>query len=257
MCKKYAESHLEVLMDKNTAVKIENVSMMFNMASEKIYSIKEYFIKLVSGKLYFQEFWALRDISFEIKKGEIFGIIGLNGAGKSTLLKIIAGVLKPTMGRVYVNGTMAPLIELGAGFDFELTARENIFLNGAILGYSRKFMKEKFDEIVEFAELRDFLDVPLKNFSSGMQARLGFAIATIVDPDILIVDEILAVGDFHFQEKCERRINSMLEKGTTIVMVSHSIDQIERMCQRVLWLEKGRMKMIGNAKEVCEAYRNS
>lgn len=244
-------------MDKNTAVKIENVSMMFNMASEKIYSIKEYFIKLMSGKLYFQEFWALRDISFEIKKGEIFGIIGLNGAGKSTLLKIIAGVLKPTMGRVYVNGTMAPLIELGAGFDFELTARENIFLNGAILGYSRKFMKEKFDEIVEFAELRDFLDVPLKNFSSGMQARLGFAIATIVDPDILIVDEILAVGDFHFQEKCEKRINSMLEKGTTIVMVSHSIDQIERMCQRVLWLEKGRMKMIGDAKEVCEAYRNS
>jgi len=227
------------------------------MASEKIYSIKEYFIKLVSGKLYFREFWALKDISFKIKKGEIFGIIGLNGAGKSTLLKIIAGVLKPTMGRVYVNGTMAPLIELGAGFDFELTARENIFLNGAILGYSRKFMKEKFDEIVEFAELRDFLDVPLKNFSSGMQARLGFAIATIVDPDILIVDEILAVGDFHFQEKCERRINSMLEKGTTIVMVSHSIDQIERMCQRVLWLEKGRMKMIGDAKEVCEAYRNS
>lgn len=200
-------------MDKNIAVKIENVSMMFNMASEKIYSIKEYFIKLVSGKLYFREFWALKDISFKIKKGEIFGIIGLNGAGKSTLLKIIAGVLKPTMGRVYVNGTMAPLIELGAGFDFELTARENIFLNGAILGYSRKFMKEKFDEIVEFAELRDFLDVPLKNFSSGMQARLGFAIATIVDPDILIVDEILAVGDFHFQEKCERRINSMLEKG--------------------------------------------
>jgi len=239
-------------MDKNIAVKIENVSMMFNMASEKIYSIKEYFIKLVSGKLYFREFWALKDISFKIKKGEIFGIIGLNGAGKSTLLKIIAGVLKPTMGRVYVNGTMAPLIELGAGFDFELTARENIFLNGAILGYSRKFMKEKFDEIVEFAELRDFLDVPLKNFSSGMQARLGFAIATI-----LIVDEILAVGDFHFQEKCERRINSMLEKGTTIVMVSHSIDQIERMCQRVLWLEKGRMKMIGDAKEVCEAYRNS
>lgn len=244
-------------MDKNIAVKIENVSMMFNMASEKIYSIKEYFIKLVSGKLYFQEFWALRDISFEIKKGEIFGIIGLNGAGKSTLLKIIAGVLKPTKGKVYVNGSMAPLIELGAGFDFELTARENIFLNGAILGYSRKFMKEKFNEIVEFAELRDFLDVPLKNFSSGMQARLGFAIATIVDPDILIVDEILAVGDFHFQEKCEKRINSMLEKGTTIVMVSHSIDQIERMCQRVLWLEKGRMKMIGNAKEVCEAYRNS
>jgi len=257
MCKKYAESHLEVLMGNNIAVKVENVSMMFNMASEKIYSIKEYFIKLVSGKLYFQEFWALRDISFEIKKGEVFGIIGLNGAGKSTLLKIIAGVLKPTTGRVYVNGSMAPLIELGAGFDFELTARENIFLNGAILGYSRKFMKEKFDEIVEFAELRDFLDVPLKNFSSGMQARLGFAIATIVDPDILIVDEILAVGDFHFQEKCEKRINSMLEKGTTIVMVSHSIDQIERMCQRVLWLEKGRMKMIGNAKEVCEAYRNS
>lgn len=244
-------------MDKNIAVKVENVSMMFNMASEKIYSIKEYFIKLVSGKLYFQEFWALRDINFEIKKGEIFGIIGLNGAGKSTLLKIIAGVLKPTKGRVYVNGSMAPLIELGAGFDFELTARENIFLNGAILGYSRKFMKEKFDEIVEFAELRDFLDVPLKNFSSGMQARLGFAIATIVDPDILIVDEILAVGDFRFQEKCERRISSMLEKGTTIVMVSHSIDQIERMCQRVLWLEKGRMKMIGNVKEVCEAYRNS
>ncbi|MEZ0537113.1 ABC transporter ATP-binding protein [Caldicellulosiruptoraceae bacterium PP1] len=244
-------------MSQKYAVEIQNVSMRFNLGNEKIDSLKEYFVKLITRKLYFQEFWALQDISLNIKKGEVFGLIGLNGAGKSTLLKVIAGVLKPTKGKVIVRGSMAPLIELGAGFDYDLTARENIFLNGAILGHSRRFMKEKFDEIVEFSELKDFLDVPIKNFSSGMQARLGFAIATIVEPEILIVDEILAVGDFHFQEKCENKIKKMIDNGVTIIMVSHSIEQIERMCKRVAWLEKGKLKMIGHTKEICEVYKRS
>ena len=238
-------------------IDINSVSMRFNLNKDKVDSLKEYTVKLLKGQLMFEEFWAIRDVTFHINKGEIFGLIGLNGAGKSTMLKIIAGVLKPTKGKIFIEGSMAPLIELGAGFDFDLTARENIYLNGAILGHSRKFMEKKFDEIVEFSELQEFLDVQLKNYSSGMVARIGFAIATVVDPDILIVDEILAVGDFQFQEKCYKRIESMIERGTTVIMVSHSIDQIESLCSRVLWLEHGQMKMIGEAREICEKYKNS
>ena len=238
-------------------VKVKNVSMRFNMSSEIINSFKEYIIKLIKRQLFFKEFWALRDVSFSLKKGEILGIVGFNGSGKSTILKVVAGGLEPTIGSVEVTGKVAPLIELGAGFDPELTARENIFLNGAVLGYDKKFMEEKFDEIVEFSELGEFLDTPLKNFSSGMYARLGFAIATVVRPDILIADEILAVGDFHFQEKCEQKIKEMMAQGTSILFVSHSIEQVEELCDRVVWLEKGKLKMVGDTEKVCEAYKNS
>lgn len=238
-------------------VKVRNVSMRFNMSSEIIHSFKEYVIKLLKRQLFFKEFWALKNVSFSLNKGEVLGIVGFNGSGKSTVLKIVAGVLEPTTGSVKVNGKVAPLIELGAGFDPELTARENIFLNGSVLGYSKKFMENKFDEIVKFSELGEFLDTPLKNFSSGMYARLGFAIATVIDPDILIADEILAVGDFHFQEKCEKKIKEMMKRGTSILFVSHSIEQVEQLCDRVIWLEKGILKMEGSVLEVCEAYRNS
>lgn len=231
--------------------------MHFNMSSEKLDSLKEYFIKLMKRQLFFEDFVALKGISAQIPKGDVFGIVGLNGSGKSTLLKVISGILKPTVGRVKVNGSIAPLIELGAGFDMELTARENIYLNGAVLGFSHKIMDQKFEEIVDFSELRDFLDVPMKNYSSGMVARVGFAIATITKPDILIVDEVLAVGDFHFQEKCEKRISDMMSDGTTVIIVSHSIEQIERLCKHVMWLDKGKVKMIGEMKEVCNAYKNS
>ena len=228
-----------------------------NVRLLKFYHPSEYVIKLLKRQLFFKEFWALKDVSFSLKKGEILGIVGFNGSGKSTILKIVAGVLEPTTGSVQVKGKVAPLIELGAGFDPELTARENIFLNGSVLGYSKKFMESKFDEIVEFSELGEFLDTPLKNFSSGMYARLGFAIATVIDPDILIADEILAVGDFHFQEKCEKKIKEMMKQGTSILFVSHSIEQVEQLCDRVIWLEKGTLKMEGSVLEVCEAYRNS
>ena len=238
-------------------IKISNVSMCFNMSNEKVDSLKEYFIKMIKRQLFFKEFTALSNISLEINKGEVFGIIGHNGAGKSTLLKVIAGILKPTIGSAQINGTMAPLIELGAGFDIDLSGRENVFLNGAILGYSEKEMKEKYEEIVEFSELEDFMEAAVKNFSSGMYARLGFAIATSVRPDILIVDEILSVGDMQFQNKCEKRIDDIMKSGTTIVIVSHSITQIEQLCDRVLWMEKGEIKMLGNAKEVCLEYKKS
>ncbi|MDK2917583.1 MAG: lipopolysaccharide transport system ATP-binding protein [Candidatus Petromonas sp.] len=238
----------------NVMVDIKNVSMKFNMTTEKITTIKEYVIKLAKRQVFYNEFWALKNIDFQIYKGEVFGILGLNGAGKSTLLKIIAGVLKPTKGEVRVYGSMAPLIELGAGFDPELTARENIFLNGAVLGYSKKEMKKNFDEIVEFSELQEFIDTPIKNFSSGMYARLGFSIATAVDPDILIVDEILSVGDFKFQEKSENRIKEMIAKGTTVIIVSHSIDQIRQICDRGLVLEKGRSVIIDKIDKVCDYY---
>lgn len=242
-------------MDELYAVEVENVSMHFNMSSEKIESLKEYFLKLAKGKLFFKDFVAVSDVSLKIKKGEVFGIVGTNGSGKSTLLKMISGILTPTTGKVTINGTIAPLIELGAGFDGELTARENVFLNGAVLGFERQFLEEKFDEIIDFAELHDFLDLPIKNYSSGMVARIAFAIATVVKPDILIVDEILAVGDFLFQEKCKQRIQHLMEGGTTVIMVSHSIDQIEQMCDRVLWIEKSIPKMIGPTQEVCDAYK--
>ncbi len=244
-------------MDIENAIELKNIEMHFNMSKEKLESLKEYFLRLVTRKLMFEDFVAINNVSFNIKKGDVFGLVGLNGSGKSTMLKIISGILTPTKGTVNTVGTIAPLIELGAGFDMDLTARENIYLNGSVLGYSKKFMDEKFDEIVEFSEMREFLDTPMKNYSSGMVARIGFAIATMTKPDILIVDEILAVGDFHFQEKCERRINEMINDDTTVIIVSHSIDQIERLCKHCAWLEKGNLKMIGEAKDVCQAYKNS
>jgi ABC-2 type transport system ATP-binding protein len=245
-------------LDKeDVAVSVQHVDMHFNMSKEKLENLKEYFIKLMKHQLMYEDFVALRDVTFDIKKGDVFGIVGFNGAGKSTLLKVICGVLKPTKGVVLTRGTIAPMIELGAGFDMDLTARENIYLNGSVLGYSKKFMDEKFDKIVEFSEMQDFLDTPMKNYSSGMVARIAFAIATVTTPDILIVDEILSVGDFKFQQKCEKRINEMMEGDTTVIMVSHSMEQIERLCKHCLWLDHGSVKMIGDTKEVCDAYRRA
>jgi len=238
-------------------IEVENVSMRFNLYKEKVDSIKEYFIKLAKGTLHYEEFWALRDISFSLGKGDSLGLVGRNGSGKSTLLKLLAGVMKATSGSVRVGGSVAPLIELGAGFDMDLTAKENIYLNGAVLGYSKKEMDGHFNKIVEFSELEEFLDVPVKNFSSGMFARLGFSIATVGVPDVLIVDEILAVGDFKFQEKCQDRIQSMLKGGTTLLFVSHSAEQVMELCTKALWLDGGKMKMFGEVSHVCEAYANS
>ena len=241
-------------MDKQTMVKVDNVGIRFNLAKERVDSLKEYFLKFSKGTLHFEEFWALDGVSLEIEKGDFYGLVGINGSGKSTLLKAVAGVFKPTRGKITVNGTIAPLIELGAGFDMDLTARENIFLNGAVLGFSKDHMLEKFDDIVDFSELHDFLDVPLKNYSSGMVARIAFAIATATKPDILIADEILAVGDYAFQEKCEKRMQELLDAGTTVIFVSHSIEQVKRMCNKATWIEKGKVIMSGDAETVCDAY---
>lgn len=238
-------------------IKVNQVSMRFNLGIEKNFSLKMFFINLFkkSGKKKEKnEFWALRDVDFEVKKGEVIGFIGSNGAGKSTLLKIVAGVMKPTKGTVEIYGNICPMIELGAGFDPDLTARENIFLNGAVLGYSKEFITKKFDDVVEFSELKDFLDVPVRNFSSGMVARLAFSIATVVDPEILIVDEILSVGDIAFQQKSEEKMKSMIKGGTTVLYVSHSIESIKTLCDRVVWLEHGTVKKIGDAKEICSEY---
>ncbi|GCA66076.1 teichoic acid ABC transporter ATP-binding protein [Mediterraneibacter butyricigenes] len=237
-------------MSDDIVVKVDHVSMRFNLSSEKVDNMKEYFIKRIKNNMKYDEFWALSDVTFDVKKGESVALIGLNGCGKSTLLKTIAGVLKPTKGSVKIYGNIAPMIELGAGFDMDLTARENVFLNGAILGYSRKEMQKHYDGIVEFSELEEFMDVPIKNFSSGMLARLAFAIATIGTPDILIVDEVLSVGDFRFQEKCEKRIQGMMKKDTTILFVSHSIDQVKKICNRAIWIEKGRIREDGTSEEV-------
>ena len=243
-------------MDKNTPIiSIDHVSMRFNLAKEKHESLKEYFIALTHGGIRFDEFFALKDVSFDIMPGDFYGLIGLNGSGKSTLLKIISGVYKPSSGKVTVRGTIAPLIELGAGFDMDLTARENIYLNGTVLGYTPKYLDSKFDEIVEFSELKDFLDVPLKNYSSGMVARLAFAIATMTKPDILIADEILSVGDFLFQQKCEKRMAALMSGGTTVILVSHSIEQIERMCNKVTWLDHGHLRRNGPTAEIAAEYR--
>lgn len=238
-------------------VEVNHVSMKFNLSTEKVDNVKEYFIKRIKNNLKYDEFWALNDIDFKMQRGESVALIGLNGCGKSTLLKTIAGVLKPTKGNVVVRGTLAPLIELGAGFDMDLTARENVFLNGAILGYSRKEMTEFYDGIVDFSELQDFMNVPIKNFSSGMLARLAFAIATIGTPDILIVDEVLSVGDFRFQEKCEKRIQSMRKEDTSLLFVSHSIEQVQSICQRAIWIEKGHVIEDGPSKEVGERYKKA
>jgi len=235
-------------------IEVKEVSMRFNLSRERVDNLKEYIIKKIKSELTYDEFWALKDVSLTVEKGESVALIGLNGSGKSTLLKTIAGVLKPTKGSVRVNGAIAPLIELGAGFDFDLTAKENIFLNGAILGYNRKQMEEHYDDIVDFSELQDFMDVPIKNFSSGMLARLGFAIATIGTPDILILDEVLAVGDYRFQQKCEKRIQNMIKRDTSILFVSHSVEQVKKICTKAVWLEKGRVKMTGSTEEVCGIY---
>lgn len=240
--------------NRNLAVDINQATVRFNMASEPVFSIKEYFVKLVKGQLMFQEFFALQDISLQVEKGDSWGFVGANGAGKSTLLKLICGIIKPYIGTARVYGSIAPLIELGAGFDSEMTARENIFLNGAILGFTKKFMTDHLDEIIDFAELWDFLDVPIKNFSSGMTARLGFSIATMVRPEILVVDEILAVGDYAFQQKCHTRMEYMLGGGTTLLFVSHSVEEVKKLCKHALWLEKGRIVMLGESEEVCDAY---
>jgi ABC-2 type transport system ATP-binding protein len=239
------------------AVKVKDVSMVFNMANEQLNNLKEYVLKLAKRELFFKEFIALKDISFEVAHGDVFGLVGTNGSGKSTMLKVIAGVLDPTTGICEVNGTIAPLIELGAGFDMELSARENIYLNGSLLGYSRSFIDEHFNQIVDFAELHKFLDLPMKNYSSGMVARIAFSIATVIVPDILIVDETLSVGDMFFQKKCEERINTLItEYNTTVLFVSHSIEQVQRICKRALWIEKGKIQMIGDVAEVCEAYKH-
>lgn len=237
-------------------IKVDNVSMKFNLGIEKNFSLKLFFINLFKSKQKKpkQEFWALKDVSFDVKPGEVIGFIGSNGAGKSTLLKVIAGVMKPTQGNIEVHGNICPMIELGAGFDMELTARENIYLNGAVLGYSREFIDKKFEEIVEFSELREFLDVPVRNFSSGMTARLAFSIATIVEPEILIVDEILSVGDIAFQQKSEKKMQSMISGGTTVLFVSHSLAQIEKICNRVVWLENGCVRKTGEPKKICAEY---
>ena len=244
-------------MSEPIVVKVDHVSMKFNLSSEKFDSFKEYVIKSIKKQVSFEEFWALQDVSFNVYKGDALGLIGLNGSGKSTMLKTIAGVLKPTIGSVQVNGSVAPLIELGAGFDMDLTARENVFLNGALLGYRRSEMEQHDEDIVDFSELKNFMDVPVKNFSSGMVSRLAFAIATIGTPDILIVDEVLSVGDFLFQQKCESRIRSMMHKGTTILFVSHSINQVESLCNKIVWLDHGRVKRFDDASEICKEYSQS
>lgn len=240
-------------------IELENISMRFNLGIEKDFSIKQAFVNFFNFKKRKKDkknetFWALNDVSLKVKKGEVVGLIGSNGAGKSTLLKVVSGVMKPTKGKVTVNGDISPMIELGAGFDMNLTARENIYLNGAILGYSKKFLIEKFDEIVEFSELREFLDVPVKNFSSGMIAKLAFSIATIVNPQILIVDEILSVGDIKFQEKSKNKMMEMITGGTTVLYVSHSIDSIKSLCTKVVWLEHGKIIKMGDPKEICDEY---
>ena len=236
------------------AIKVDNVSIKFNLSQEKLDSLKEYVLKLVQGKVKYNEFWALQDVNFTLNKGDRIGILGLNGAGKSTLLKVIAGVYKPTTGKVTRKGVLAPLLELGAGFDQQYTARENIYLYGAVLGYSKAFIDEKFDEIVEFSELQNFLDVPLKNFSSGMKSRLGFAICTAVNPDILILDEVLSVGDAKFRKKSEKRVTDMFEDGVTVLFVSHSLEQVKRICNKAMILDHGKMLAFGDIDEIAPQY---
>ena len=238
-------------------IRVDDVSVRFNLASEKVDNLKEYCIKLAKGQLMFQEFFALKNVSFSVKSGQAWGFVGCNGSGKSTLLKVICGILKPYRGTVKVSGNIAPLIELGAGFDGNLTARENIFLNGALLGNSKEYMEKHFDEIIDFAGIDKFVDVPIKNFSSGMKARLGFSVATMVDPDMLIVDEVLAVGDAAFQRKCEEKMQSMLDGGTTLLFVSHSSATVKKMCSHALWLKDGEVVKIGSSDEICDEYEAS
>lgn len=238
-------------------IKAENVSMRFRLSADRITSMKEYVVRMLTGRLQYKEFWALRNVSFSVEKGEVLGVIGHNGAGKSTLLKVISGILRPTEGSVTVQGNIVPMLELGSGFDFDMTGRENIFLNGAILGYSKEFLTAKYQEIVDFSELGDFIDEPLRNYSSGMMMRLAFSIATVVEPEILIVDEILAVGDADFQAKSKRRMMELMSGGTTVLLVSHTLSQVREMCDKVLWIERGQVQGYGEAKVLCDAYENA
>lgn len=242
------------MAEKRVMVDVDHVTVRFNMASQKVDNLKEYVIRLIKKELMFKEFLAVKDVSFQVRKGEAWALIGANGSGKSTLLKNISGIMRPYKGKITLHGSIAPLIELGAGFDAECTARENIYLNGCVLGHSKKYMDEHFDEIVDFAEIHDFLDTPIKNYSSGMKARLGFSVATMVKPEILIVDEVLAVGDYKFQQKCMKRMRELLDGGTTLLFVSHSIDQVRKLCDHAVWLDHGEARMIGEANEVCDAY---
>lgn len=241
-------------MDKDTAIRLTDVDMTFNLNKEKVDNLKEYFIKLVTHKLEYRKFYALKNINFEVKKGEHLAILGLNGAGKSTLLKTIVGVYKPTSGSVEKCGVIAPLLELGAGFDGNYTGKENIYLYGAILGYDRNYIDNKFDEIVEFSELGHFIDVPVKNYSSGMKARLGFSIATAVEPDVLILDEVLSVGDASFRKKSLNKVKSMFESGVTVLFVSHSIEQVRAICDKAILLQKGEIIAQGSIEEVIPVY---
>lgn len=240
---------------KNTVIEAQHISMKFRLTDDRIVSMKEFVTRKLAGKLNYKEFWALNDITFSIKQGEVVGIIGRNGSGKSTLLKVISGILKPTKGNVSIKGTIAPMLELGSGFDPDLTGRENVFLNGAILGYDKEFLEGKFQEILEFSELGEFMEIPIRNYSSGMMMRLAFSTATLVNPEILIADEILAVGDESFQKKSQTRMKEMMSGGATVLLVSHSLLQIREMCNRVIWLDGGQVKMIGKAQEVCDAYQ--
>ncbi|WP_062490004.1 ABC transporter ATP-binding protein [Paenibacillus sp. 32O-W] len=237
-------------------IQVSDLTMKYRLATEKVDSLKLFFIKKLRKEIRYEDFFALKNVSFSVRKGEVFGILGSNGAGKSTLLKIIAGVMKPTSGSVYKNGNIAPLIELGAGFNGELSGVENIYLNGLLLGYSKRLIQEMIDEIIDFSELGKFIHTPLKNYSSGMKARLGFSIATIVQPEILIVDEVLAVGDDKFREKSEKKILSMMEGGTTVLFVSHSLNQVRKLCDRVLWLDKGEVKRIGLPNDIITEYQS-
>ena len=239
-----------------TVLKVDQVGMKFNLNSEKVDDLKDYIIKFLKHQLMYKEFWALKEISFEVQEGDRVGILGLNGAGKSTLLKVVAGVLKPTEGSVEIKGSIVPLLELGAGFDKQYTGKENIFLYGAMLGHSKEFIREKYEEIIEFSELGDFIDVPVKNYSSGMKSRLGFSIATVVEPDILILDEVLSVGDAKFRKKSEKKIMSMIEKNVTVLFVSHSLEQVRRVCNKAILLEKGHIIAQGEIEEVAAVYES-
>ncbi len=237
-------------------IKVDHVGVRFHMGAEKVDNFKDFIIKKIKGKIRYKEFWALKDVDFSIQHGDRMAILGLNGAGKSTLLKVIAGVLKATEGSVTTKGKIAPLLELGAGFDLQYTGAENIYLYGAVLGYSKEFIKERFNEIVEFSELGDFINVPVKNYSSGMKSRLGFSIATIVEPDILILDEVFAVGDAKFRKKSEKKIKSMFKDGVTVLFVSHNIEQVKNICNKAILLEKGRLIAQGDVLDVCEIYQD-
>ncbi len=241
-------------MDDNIMIRVSDVTMRFRMNNDKILSLKEFVTTALRGKMQYHNFTALEHVSFDVKKGETIGLIGRNGAGKSTLLKIISGIMKPTEGSVECHGNIVPMLELGSGFDMDLSGRENIYLNGAILGYTKPFLDEKFQEILDFSELGDFINIPIRNYSSGMLARLAFSIAAVVKPEILIVDEILTVGDAQFQEKSKRRMMELMSGGATVLLVSHNIKQVRELCSRAVWLEHGRVRAIGEAKKVCDMY---